>query len=100
MKPQAFKKMNIETKINKLQENISLKFDQFDAMPFAKGNYLESVAISTSDTSVNHGLGVTPIGFIILDKNANATVWRSGTSTDKVLTLRASASVTINLWVF
>lgn len=64
------------------------------------GNLLEGVALSTTDTEVHHGLGRKPRGWVVVDQDADARVWRSVASTSSTLTLQASASVTINLWVF
>lgn len=58
-----------------------------------------SVDVSTTATAFNHTLGVTPQGWIILDIAANITVWRTGW-TDKTITLDASGSGTIKIWVF
>lgn len=112
MKPQAFKKMNIETKINKLQENISLKFDQFDDLPFAKGNYVTTVVngaetnilpLTTTATDFSHKLGKEPEGYFIVYQDSNAVIWWDRTGTEdrnKFIKLDASASVNAKIWVF
>ena len=71
--------------------------NQFKALFLTGQSY--DVIINTTDTVINHGLGITPNGWLILDKQANSTVWRVSWN-DKQITLRASAQVTIKLWVF
>lgn len=100
MKPQAFKKLDIDEKTNKLQENIGIKLQEYDNQPFIKGNLLTSVVINAANTTINHGLNAVPTGWLILDKNADSRIWRTSAFDDKTLTLRASAQVTVNLWVF
>ena len=112
MKPQAFKKMNIEPKIDKLQENISLKFDQFDALPFARGEYVLTtvngkqtniIPLTTTSTDFSHGLGREPEGFFVTYQDANAVIWWDRTGTEDrslFIKLDASASVNAKIWVF
>ena len=59
-----------------------------------------TATIGTSDTQVPHSLGRIPSGWIVSSRNANATVWQSQTSTDKYLTLKASATVAVTLEIF
>lgn len=76
---------------------ISQWTDQIQAL-FLTGNSFD-VTINTTDTVVNHGLGITPNGWMLLDKQANSTVWRVSWN-DKQIVLRGSATVTVKLWVF
>lgn len=64
------------------------------------GHQLDDVDVATSATEIKHLLGRKPKGFVVVDKDADARVWRSATSTSTLLTLRASAAVTVSLWVY
>lgn len=66
--------------------------------PFIVGNIIE-ISVSTTATAFNHNLQSTPSGWIILDKNANVDVWRTAWN-DKTITLDATGSATIKLWIF
>jgi hypothetical protein len=99
MKPQKFKKIEAEGLLNKIQGNIESKLDEYDKAPFIKGVEL-TATVNTSDTSIDHGLGQIPVGYLILSQNANSVIWLSGSFTKTSLTLRASATVSITLWVF
>jgi hypothetical protein len=63
------------------------------------GRAIESVALTTGATAVQHKLGRVPRGWFVTDIDAAATVRRTAWST-KTLTLVASASCTVNLWVY
>lgn len=71
---------------------------QLLSLIFLKGNLL-NLNLTTTATQFPHGLGVTPQGFLVFDKNANADIWRTAWD-DKTITLDASASVTAKIWVF
>jgi hypothetical protein len=66
------------------------------------GNQID-ITIGTATTLVPHGLGRKIQGWQVVDTLADARIWRDSTSTAdlaRFLPLRASASVTIKLWVF
>jgi hypothetical protein len=86
----------------KLQENIS---EYLDRLPknLLDGVMLTSISIGTSTTNIPHGLARSFLGFIITDLQGDARVWRdTDPSIDKTkyLPLKASSSVTANIWVF
>lgn len=64
---------------------------------------LKDQSITTSDSFVQHGLGRIPQGYIVTDRNANATIYTSSTTNNRPkeeLILRGSAAVTADLLVF
>lgn len=65
-----------------------------------RGRLLE-VTLSTTATAVEHGMGVAPAGWLILRARGSspATVVETA-STDKTITLQASTTVTVTLWVW
>lgn len=67
--------------------------------PFLRGNLIEGVALTTTASKLEHKLGVSPLGYIIVSQSANAVVYSSAKD-ENFLTLQSSASVTINIWVF
>ena len=67
------------------------------------GVLISDQAITTAVTSVPHTLGRAYRGWIVVDKQGDARVWRSTASTadvTKFLALDCSANVTVSLWVF
>jgi hypothetical protein len=58
-----------------------------------------NVLLTTATTLVPHQLGKKPIGWIIINKNAQADVWCDTTQTTTAdrIPLRASATVTVDI---
>lgn len=89
------------TELNRIQSQVSKTFDKITACPLLDGILIEDVALTTSATNVNHKLNRAPLGWIVVDNNANAVVYSSAASLPKqYLTLTASAACTVSLWVF
>jgi hypothetical protein len=61
---------------------------------------LKNVSLVSGDNTVPHLLQQMQQGWVILDINAAATIYRYAPFTDTYLYLHASAPVTINLGVF
>lgn len=71
--------------------------------PFAQGQILEQVAISSSAaTEIPHKLGRRAKGVIPFNLNADARIWKPSESDRPTISLmlRASADVVADLWVF
>ena len=66
--------------------------------PFLVGNIF-TATITTSTATINHGLGSTPLGWLILDQDADANVWKVS-SDEKSIVLDSSATVNIKIWIF
>jgi type IV secretory pathway ATPase VirB11/archaellum biosynthesis ATPase len=75
--------------------------DIFSAMPIMNGRLVEDVSLSTTATQVSHKLGRAYRGWIITNIDTAATLHVSSeTSSDKFITLIASAPCIASLWVF
>ena len=99
MELNPLKKVNVsDYNLQKIQGYTRDFAGQFIANPFIVGRILD-LDLTTTATAFNHGLQQTPTGWIILDKNSNADVWRTAWD-ERTITLDASASTTIKLWVF
>jgi len=61
---------------------------------------LSDVVLAIGNNTINHKLGRKQQGWLILDINGAATIYRSAAFNDKTLTLNSSAAVTIKLGVF
>ena len=94
----------------KLQENVSEYVGQLNSIVLG-GILLEKtigqapieITIGTTTTLVAHGLSRKFQGWSLVDIQGDARVWRDVSYTDnldKFLPLKASASVTVKLWVF
>lgn len=87
--------------ISRFQDNLTEFTEQLVQNKMLKGTLIQDVIIGTSDTPIQHLLGVKPMGYLIVNQTASATIYNVESKTDdKFLTLKASASVKISLWVF
>jgi hypothetical protein len=88
----------------RLQDNVSDAIRAIENAIIVNGVVVTGIAVvSGSDIQVNHGLNRNPVGFLMIDSNAQVTVWQSTTVNNfknKMLLLRASATATINLYIF
>jgi hypothetical protein len=99
MELKPYKKLTgLEQDLSKTVQYTEEFASQLTSLIFLKGNLIEAT-VTTSPTAINHGLQQVPQGWIIFDTSANATIWRAGWS-DKTLTLIASASTNVKVWVF
>jgi hypothetical protein len=74
--------------------------DPLLANPLNNISILEDVSLVTGANTINHLLGRMMQGWLILDINGAATIYRSEPMNDITLTLTSSANVTVNLGVF
>jgi hypothetical protein len=90
--------------LQQIQDNVLESFKDLGVNYILNGELVQDVSlVSGTDQAVSHKLSRKPNGFIVVDKNANADVWQSTTVNnikDRVLLLRASATVKISLWIF
>ena len=70
------------------------------ANPMTNMMILKNIKLINGATTINHGLQQMMQGWVILDTNAAATIYRSQPLNDTTLTLTSNAVVTINLGVF
>lgn len=71
------------------------------SLPILAGNQVDNIVLTASKPkAINHLLQKMPQGWFLVDKNANANVWRTAPMTDTTITLESSANVTISLYVY
>ena len=97
-----FKSLNFrETILDRFQQNIATVFGALSQVEPLNGRLIEDVALSTSETLVEHKLGRAYRGWIIVNKNAAQDVYVSSTTlNERFLKLTAAGTVTVSLWVF
>ncbi len=67
---------------------------------FSNGVQLTQVNLTTTPTVIPHTLGQVPKGWIVSDLNADSVVFRTAPLTSSNITLQATASCIVNLWVY
>jgi hypothetical protein len=89
---------------NNAQDHVESVINPVLAAAIIDGIILEDIdLVSGSFTSIEHKLGRKPRGYLVIRKSAAQTVYEEVGDYDSrklFLKLRASGSVTVNLWVF
>tara|TARA_R110000796_G_scaffold7338_6_gene25238 strand:- start:8145 stop:8459 length:315 start_codon:yes stop_codon:yes gene_type:complete len=88
---------------DQVQGYIATALNPLFQLPFASGNRVQDVDITTADTIVDHGLEQAPEGWIILKQNAAQVIYESATVNDFPATtviLKAGGTVTADIFFF
>ena len=89
---------------NNAQDHIESVINPVLNSAIVNGVILEDIdLVSGSFTSIEHKLGRKPRGYLVIRKSAAQTVYEDAGDYDNrklFIKLRASGSVTVNLWVF
>ena len=85
-----------------MQDRLKTVTDALVANSLLDGRLVTVTIESGGFTPVSHGLARPPQGYIIVRRDANATVWDLPNAADSFafLYLQPSATVTVTLWVF
>jgi hypothetical protein len=88
--------------LQKLQDALSRVFNSLLSKPLIDGRLLNGIELlSSGSNQVNHGLGQSVRGWIVVSQNADARIWESTSDLpNTTLTLETSNDVTVNLWLF
>ena len=89
--------------VNRIQKNIKAALNPVLDLPFSAGVHKKDVAITTSDTLVDHGLGRNMVGYFVTKQDADTSIFVSSTSNDipqfQVI-LKSGATVTADIFFF
>lgn len=69
------------------------------AIPILNGQVL-SVSLVSGDNVINHKLSRIPQGFFVVDLDSNVTIYRSKPLNNLTLTLAASGTAQVKIYVF
>ena len=88
--------------LNRMQDRIKTVTDALVANQLLEGRLVTATLTSGGFNAVSHGLARPPQGYIVLRRDANASIWDLPNAADAFafLYLQPSATVTITLWVF
>ena len=88
------------TPLQLMQSKWSSILNPIIAQPLNSPSMLKNISISTGSNVINHKLGRTPVGWLVIDVNAPITLYRSNELNDLTLTLTSSGAATVTLLVF
>lgn len=85
--------------VNRLQDQIIQALNPLVRSTLLNYVELKDIVITAAGLDIEHTLGRQPLGWLVTDINANATVWKTAW-TPKLLSLDASGIVTISLLIY
>lgn len=95
----ALAKINFPTQdVQSLQENVAGVLDPLVRIPILDGVQF-SAPLVTGSNRLAHPLQRIPLGWITVDRNGVATVYRTAWDS-RTITLTASAAVTLQIWIY
>lgn len=83
-----------------LQTNWATELNPLLKNPVNNGLLLKDIVIASGSNVINHRLGRKMQGWVVVDINSSAQIYRSAAFNDLTLTLTSSAAATISLYVF
>lgn len=89
-----------DTPFQLLQNSWASALNPLLANPVCTGILLKNIALASGANTINHKLGRTPQGWLIIDRDGTATIYRSQPLNNLTLTLTSSASINVSLYVF
>lgn len=88
-----------DTDLTLFQSAVNDQFQQLAKIPFINGNAVNSVTVSGT-TTVNHGLGRQAQGYFVTSMSVPVPISNDAFSGTISITLHATVSTVVNLWVF
>lgn len=82
-----------------LQHNTERGLRDLPGNIITQGRLIENQEVATAGTRIPHGLKRRLRGWFLVGQDANATVWETARD-ESFLSLDASATVTVSIWVF
>lgn len=88
-----------DREVTALQDNVTLVLNQVTKKVVIDGVQLTAISLATGSNRINHTLGRQPLGWIVTDINAAVVPYRTAWDANTI-TLVATGSVTVNLWIY
>lgn len=89
--------------VNQLQQNITQALNPMLKNPLLNGYILTEISLAAGANIIEHGLGRPLIGWFLVRRRANESVYDtqdSNTSPSTTLQLTASGAVVVDIYVF
>lgn len=91
----------VDADIRRFQDAVGNTFKSISDLPLISGELVKDIAITATTTNtIPHRLDRVPVGYLVIDRNADANIWTVKKATDKFLYLDSSLTCSISLWVF
>ena len=93
------KTLTTDRELNRVQDQILAALNPVVRSTLLNYNEVKNIAITTAGLAIEHGLGRQPLGWVVTDIDANATVWKTAWD-ERFLTLDASGTANISILVY
>lgn len=94
-----FRKINVKDRdLSQVQDNVAQILQPLSKKALLDGVQIEAT-VALGSNKISHTLQRKPLGWIVVDADAAVTLYRTAWDTT-FLTLTASGSATITLWVY
>ena len=84
----------------RMQNQWATQINPVIANPMNQARIIQNIALADGVTVINHQLGRNQQGWLLIDIQGDATVYRSAPFNSQTLTLTSSAAVTVSIGVF
>ena len=89
----------LQKTIEQLQFQVRRLGESLQRDPFLRRRVITDISVGTSAVDVSHGLSYTPEGYVVIRNSANAVVYDTAITNQKItLVASASAVITIMIW--
>lgn len=100
-----FKQINTsDFNLSRIQDNAATTFSDITKIAFLDGTSIQANLSAGADTVIEHGLGRVPVGYFSTScSSPGAALFESSTTNnlrDRIILLRATATVTMTIWIF
>ena len=90
--------------VNQIQDNIQDVLNDLVKTQILNNIIIKDINLTSGTLNViNHKLGRNPLGYVIIKKNANSTIWdeqQNSTTSDRTVKLRCSANCIVDILIF
>lgn len=91
----------LDAALRRLQDAWRDVYEPLLRIPLLDGTTLTDVALGTTFANIDHGLTRPWRGYILVGRTTDVRVWHEASEDESLhVRLRASASATVNLWVY
>jgi hypothetical protein len=89
--------------LTQMQQQWASQINPLLSNQLTQGQLLIDITLKDGQTVINHRLGRSLVGWLVVGQNAMASLWDSQASNQTpqlTLVLNSNAACTVNLWVF
>lgn len=83
-----------------IQDAVAAAFKPLFSSQIVDGVLVKNVTLTTTATKVSHTLARTPLGYIVVDLNKDARIFRTAWDTNTISLTSTDTGTLVSLWIF